>query len=562
MPRVPEFMRENAARGLRFHADGKSGDVTPQTVREARQMAEQGDVPDNKPVRMAAWFARHMADLDGAPDSDSPDFPSRGQVAHLLWGGGVTREVSERAQAWAERTVRQQEREASVMGDKPNDDEVTDMDDMPGVVDVSDDESDEIVEEEVPVGELPTRAVMVVATEGEVTADGRVADVGGLSWREPPLSLTVNHDPDQRVGRLDVFARVSSAEGLTVDNFEDRVADSDGGPIIVALATLNLDTDLGREVAGEIRDGFLTGVSMEVGDEVIEYDEDGILHLIEGRIGAVSVVVFQAIETARVVEVASAHVWKPAPRLVSVPALVAASVPDVPPTEWFTDPGFESGTPLTVDDDGRIFGHLALWDTCHTGRPEGVCVVAPRSPSGYAYYRTGYVRTLSADGSSVDVPCGSVTMATGHASTRPGVSAAAAIAHYEHTGHAVADVAAGEDEFGVWVAGSLRPSVSEADVRELRGASLSGDWRSIGGNLELVAALAVNVPGFPVPRVQAGLAASGVQTALVAAGTVTDGCGCGDTDPALERRLRRLEAVVEALGLSDEAVNRLAARIG
>jgi len=65
-----------------------------------------------------------------------------------------------------------------------------------------------------------------------------------------------------------------------------------------------------------------------------------------------------------------------------------------------------------------------------------------------------------------------------------------------------------------------------------------------------------------VPRVQAGLAASGVQTALVAAGTVTDGCGCGDTDPALERRLRRLEAVVEALGLSDEAVNRLAARIG
>src|SRR5699024_6608649 len=27
---------------------------------------------------------------------------------------------------------------------------------------------------------------------------------------------------------------------------------------------------------------------------------------------------------------------------------------------------------------------------------------------------------------------------------------------------------------------------------------LSGDWRTIGGNLELVAALAVNTPGFPI----------------------------------------------------------------
>jgi hypothetical protein len=46
---------------------------------------------------------------------------------------------------------------------------------------------------------------------------------------------------------------------------------------------------------------------------------------------------------------------------------------------------------------------------------------------------------------------------------------------------------------------------------------LSGDWRRIGGNLELVAALAVNVPGFPVPRPR-GLVASGSMQSLVAAG--------------------------------------------
>jgi hypothetical protein len=125
----------------------------------------------------------------------------------------------------------------------------------------------------------------------------------------------------------------------------------------------------------------------------------------------------------------------------------------------------------------------------------------------------------------------------------------------------VADVVAGEDEHGIWLAGGLRPSVSAEQVRELRGASLSGDWRSIGGNLELVAALAVNVPGFPVPRVQAGLAASGVQTALVAAGVELDSdCGCGDDD-GVERRLARLESLVSVLDLSAEAVTRLAARL-
>src|SRR5690606_17475098 len=49
--------------------------------------------------------------------------------------------------------------------------------------------------------------------------------------------------------------------------------------------------------------------------------------------------------------------------------------------------------------------------------------------------------------------------------------------------------------------------------------SLSGDWRDSGQGIDLRAALAVNVPGFPIP--QPSLAASaGHQTALVAAGVV------------------------------------------
>jgi hypothetical protein len=106
-------------------------------------------------------------------------------------------------------------------------------------------------------------------------------------------------------------------------------------------------------------------------------------------------------------------------------------------------------------------------------------------------------------------------MGTGHAPIRQDLATAAA--HYEDTGAVVADVSCGEDQHGIWVAGALRPDVTDAQVRALRSAPLSGDWRRHGGGLELVAALAVNVPGFPVPRVSA-LAASGVPEALVAAG--------------------------------------------
>jgi hypothetical protein len=182
------------------------------------------------------------------------------------------------------------------------------------------------------------------------------------------------------------------------------------------------------------------------------------------------------------------------------------------PAWWFTDPGLDGPTALHVGTDGRIFGHLAAWDVPHIGMP-GQRITAPRSPSGYAYFRTGAV--LCADGS--EVPVGHITLDTGHAATA--LDHGAAAAHYDSTGTVVADVAAGEDAYGIWVAGALRPHVTDDVAAVLRAAALSGDWRRVGGHLELVAALAVNVPGFPVPRARARVA-SGQPLALVAAGAI------------------------------------------
>lgn len=99
---VPQWIRNNARRGLKWHEEGKSGGgVTAQTVREARQMAS-GSISRDKAKRMAAWFARHMVDLT-APSAKPghKDYPSPGVVAHALWGGGSSTS-SRRAMSWAE----------------------------------------------------------------------------------------------------------------------------------------------------------------------------------------------------------------------------------------------------------------------------------------------------------------------------------------------------------------------------------------------------------------------------------------------------------------------------
>src|SRR5699024_2810547 len=110
-----------------------------------------------------------------------------------------------------------------------------------------------------------------------------------------------------------------------------------------------------------------------------------------------------------------------------------------------------------------------------------------------------------------DVPTGKITLGTGHAGGR--LNATATLAHYENTGRVAADVSVGEDQYGIWFSGAVRPGVTDDDVRALRAAPISGDWRAIGGSLELVAALGVNMPGYPVPR-PAGLVASGQVTSL------------------------------------------------
>jgi len=103
---APEFMREAARRGLEWYAEGLAGDgLVERTVNEARAMV-QGNVTADKWVRISAWIARHLADLD-SPDAnpDSDNYPSAGVVAHALWGSVGGKDGARRTQAYADRII-------------------------------------------------------------------------------------------------------------------------------------------------------------------------------------------------------------------------------------------------------------------------------------------------------------------------------------------------------------------------------------------------------------------------------------------------------------------------
>lgn len=124
---APAYMRAAARRGLEYYADGLAGDgIVESTVREAREMAD-GTISDDKWIRIAAWIARHLVDLD-SPDADpsSENYPSPGVVAHLLWGSGPSKRAAERTLAFAESVVaRIREEERGTMTDEVMDESRT-----------------------------------------------------------------------------------------------------------------------------------------------------------------------------------------------------------------------------------------------------------------------------------------------------------------------------------------------------------------------------------------------------------------------------------------------------
>jgi hypothetical protein len=398
--------------------------------------------------------------------------------------------------------------------------------------------------------------IPVVIPEGVESGDGRQFEKGSITVRALPLPLLwqiktgSGHDGSVVVGRIDHMERTDDGIGNAYGVFDTGAYGREAERLVREKILRGVSADLDQFEAKEKKKPKKkteAGDISEEDEEMIGGDKIDISH---ARVMAVTIVPKPAFQECGIFIEEPVYALDKEEGQEMVPdgiyvedmdefeaqsivacGILAGAIPVVPPSAWFKDPKLAGPTPLTVDDDGRVFGHIAAWHVNHIGMTAGT--KPPKSKSRYAYFHTGVVR--ADDGQ--DHPVGQLTLAGGHASLN--VNAIDAARHYDDTGSAIADVHAGEDSYGIWVAGSLRSNASPEQIRALRASAPSGDWRPIGGSLELVAVCQVNVPGFPIARARV---ASGQVYALVAAGAQVLARMKNDPLAELTQRIATLEA--------------------
>lgn len=353
-------------------------------------------------------------------------------------------------------------------------------------------------------GVLPERWRGEIAVS-KATDDGRDFTECTWTWRDPnrvPLPLML-----QTSTEIGHFGAVWAG---TMVALELR-----GEGVVYAEGTF-FDTDDGRKFRDMLAAQGRMGVSVDPGkveweDVCLEMDAcgfcvDGFTKFLDYQIIGVTGTPFPAFDSTfiELFDGAPAAVAELAEDAEPADAVVAAAAPVRPPKAWFEDPKLSEPTPLKITDDGRVFGLVADFSTCHTGWG-GVCITAPESVA-LDLIHTGVVRTRE----GVDIATAPLVYHADHAPTDdPQMTATRARDHYAHTGLAWADYRVGVTPgLGIWLAGAVRPQfMDELHLRTLRASALSGDWRDLGdGRLSLCAVLTVNSPGFPIPR---ALAASG-----------------------------------------------------
>lgn len=444
-----------------------------------------------------------------------------------------------------------------------------------------------------PVDLAVTAAARPVAFSGTAAIEGKISDdnsiaprillPNALAWPEMPvpfMAQTVTaegHDGAEVSGRVDEFARRRATGKMQNIEFSGELTTPFGineiAPMIEDKTLRYVSVDLGASDWKLVNRTTLAVIPETEFDIAQATDGAYALGLTAGKIKAVTLVPTQAIEGALVALVASADTYgvgigalddgtvrvvAPLEELnVAGEGLTAAAAPVAPPAEWFETPEPPGRMPLTISEDGRVYGHLATWDSCHVGfLPR--CVPPPKSDSNYAYFHVCELDT--SNGSPVTVGKLMFSPSDGGHADRT-LTAAKASAYYDRTGLAAAFLRVSDGEHGIWAAGSLSPDLSDAQRQEMRRQLRlhppSGDWRPINGQYELICALAVAVPGFPTPRATVTITAAGEELELEDA--IIASSGVFTPDPEAVAALEELGLVDEELQ-AEQAMGELVAR--
>lgn len=404
---------------------------------------------------------------------------------------------------------------------------------------------------------MGTKFRTMLAPIGLSTGDGRRFAAGSITTADVPFafewvrSREGGHDGAVGVGAIQSVAILSVKEAIAQDYISAEAAKGLDAKLEAVWATGQFYDDADRELMPTLAEDVATamhlmsegtlgpsvdldsfeavpvfeGTDEEVSWEAIEayYEEHGEEPKLEllvttGRVRAATLVSIPAFaETSRPLELIAEEAATEGEAAADTDVLaLIASVGTVarPEAGAFSLPELAGPTPITWDHTtGRVFGHIATWKTCHVGYAD-VCVTAPKDDQGtYAWFNRYPVETE--DGT---VWAGRITVGGRHAGLA--LNASATMAVYDSKTVA-ADVRAYEDEFGIVVAGVIRPGLTATEMTALNRRKVSGDWRETPGGLSLVEVLALSPgprahaePGFPIPGT---FSVGGRQTALTAA---------------------------------------------
>jgi len=172
------------------------------------------------------------------------------------------------------------------------------------------------------------------------------------------------------------------------------------------------------------------------------------------------------------------------------------------PDEWLDPPahmadaaGNGEPTHVVVQDDGRVYGHVATFKIPLT-RPDGTKFTLPRDLD-LNMTMQGHHVTASGEVAAVGM------LMTDRSHTDLNLPLDIARDKFGHVGNQFAQGRFGYDRTGLWFAGALTPGVPARSVVAARGGSLSGEWFPIvdgrgrwDGRYEFLGAQVVNYPGL------------------------------------------------------------------
>ena len=330
------------------------------------------------------------------------------------------------------------------------------------------------------------------ATLGEPTSDRRILMPNmDLAFRSTPMPLqwckenAGGHTSSTTVGVIENMHQ--KGKKVLASGYMLNTPEADEASNLIGHGVARPSLDL---TGSEWHYADEKGKKLEKSEDIVDHLDSGKpLHMAitKGTVSGATLVPFPAIDSTKIVL---------GPREARDTALVASAAAEFRPRvythELFDDPALVGPTMPTMGEDGRIYGHLAVFGQCHRSI-QSECVMVPRSPSDYAHFHTSPAVRLD---NGVRLPVGRLTVGTGHADPR--LRPAPAAAHYDNTGACFALVRVGEDKHGIWFSGVAAPFADTATIEAGLSSPLSGDWRDFGKGLDLIAALAVNTPGFAV----------------------------------------------------------------